>query len=133
MYKQLLMLIYNLGFERTAFRVASKWAKNHKNRSKYNAAMYFSDNQTSYPHCQYCTWFIEPDGQHDHCDEQLRLEDAGWIDPSDYDDLYDDEDDFDDEADYASLTDVYNRAYAHFGGNTELTREAAEMYPGDFI
>lgn len=28
---------------------------------------------------------------------------------------------------------VYGRALAAFGGNTELAREAAELYPGDFI
>lgn len=32
-----------------------------------------------------------------------------------------------------SPTEVYSRAKRHFGGNHDLAREAAEMYPGDFV
>lgn len=45
----------------------------------------------------------------------------------DQDDGYDDEGD-----DYVSTDTVYARAYDHFG-NSEMAREAASMYPGDFI
>lgn len=51
-------------------------------------------------------------------------------DPRMAEEEYDDIEDDDDE--YISTTEVYNRAYAHFG-NHELAREASEMYPGDFI
>lgn len=47
------------------------------------------------------------------------------------DDVYDDYPD-DEEDDFVSTTEVYGRAFAHFG-NHELAREATEMYPGDFI
>ncbi len=43
-----------------------------------------------------------------------------------------DYDDFDEEDDYLSTTEVYNRARRHFG-NDELAREAASLYPGDFM
>jgi hypothetical protein len=43
-------------------------------------------------------------------------------------DPHDDED----EDDYVSPTTVHARAMRHFG-NAEQAREAAEMYPGDFI
>jgi hypothetical protein len=41
---------------------------------------------------------------------------------------YDERDD-----DQVSSTEVYSRALRTFGGNHELAREAASLYPGDFI
>ncbi|MDB5185094.1 MAG: hypothetical protein JWN38_902 [Candidatus Saccharibacteria bacterium] len=55
------------------------------------------------------------------CDEHTTLHD-------DYDDRYDG----DDEDDYVSSSTIYSRAYNHFG-NAEQAREAAELYPGDFM
>jgi hypothetical protein len=64
---------------------------------------------------------------------QQRLDEELEATMDDYNDDYDEsDDDFDDEDDYVSTTEVYNRAYSHFG-NAEMAREAAEMYPGDFI
>lgn len=40
--------------------------------------------------------------------------------------------DYDDEDDYVPTSTVYGRAHRHFG-NAELTREATELYSGDFI
>lgn len=44
-------------------------------------------------------------------------------------------DDFDRdrEDDVPTIGQVRSRALAHFGGNTELAREAMHQYPGDFI
>lgn len=47
-----------------------------------------------------------------------------------YDDGYDDEDPDDD--DFVPTSEIYDRAYRHFG-NDEMAREAATMYPGDFM
>jgi hypothetical protein len=49
--------------------------------------------------------------------------------PEDEDDWFDDEQD---EDDYVSTSTIYDRAFAHTG-DAELSREAVEHYPGDYM
>ncbi len=69
-------------------------------------------------------------------EEQKRLNDEAqkdWDDEEDERLSVDSEQGRDDEEDdYVSTQEIARRARAHFG-DTELAREAAEMYPGDFM
>lgn len=58
----------------------------------------------------------------------LSSEQLTEIDESEYEGLHEGEED-----ETVSVGTVYGRALHCFGGNTELAREAAQMYPGDFI
>lgn len=90
--------------------------------------------------CELCS--IEDDAAWEQYRQGKDAEDQAERDETYEDDIFDSEhvtdyaeaDDpyEDDEDDYVSTSVVYARAYAHFG-NAEMAREAAEMYPGDFI
>jgi hypothetical protein len=41
--------------------------------------------------------------------------------------------DYEDDGDWVSTNEIAARARAHFGGNTEEAREAAALFPGDFM
>lgn len=115
---------------------------------KCDAAFEFFSWQIRLPVCGYCHWAILPHEPHPDCEEAMGIgvhddqgpgydcgfcqdEGCGMCDPDpDTSYLFGDGDEDSDEP--ASTSTVYARALAHFG-NAEEAREAASLYPGDFI
>lgn len=89
---------------------------------QYMAAYNLVTNQSIVPTCCYCEWAVFDGDPHLECQKQLDEEHdeyLAWLDD-------------DDENDHISSREVYHRAYNHCG-NDELAREAATLYPSDFI
>lgn len=104
-----------------AVRIANKWGDPEATQAQYEAAWTIVQKQQVLPLCVDCKWPVVSDDPHLVCEDYLHGNDCVYVD------------DFDDEdEDYVSSSEVYHRAYAHFG-NDEMAREAASMYPGDFI
>lgn len=91
---------------------------------QYIAAYNLVTNQAVVPTCRYCEWAVFEGDPHLECQRQLNVLHDEDDDIPDWDDIYEEGD--------VSTQEVYNRAHTHFG-NSELAREATEMYPGDFI
>lgn len=148
---RIIKLLYVLGLRKLAFKLElSQWEK-FKRTDEYLAAEAELDAYLeSRCYCGDCWEDAGPTGLcvvhqdeddllawQQFCEEQeaemerQRLEDEEL---DRYNDEYGDcwEDDLEDDDDNITTTEVYNRAYTHFG-NHELAREAAELYPGDFI
>lgn len=101
----------------SAVRVASKWGGGENvTPEQYQAACSIIGRQTVFPTCPDCEWPIV-DEEHMRCDYFIDEEDTRTDDDVD---------------EGISPTEVYHRAYRHFG-NHEMAREAAEQYPGDFM
>jgi hypothetical protein len=128
-YANLLDTLVNDGNEEMAVRLAVIYSDPTRFDTKiqplatdrYNAACDVALGlQTVFPCCEFCHWPLIPGGEpHTDCDQQLAdAEDVEWF-----------EGELDDDP---SIGTVRARARSVFG-NTELAREAAAQYPGDFI